>query len=176
MEAVLKYRLEQTYKAERKNLLSYIKAKVGDIEDAEDLLQDVFYSSLLNLNALESMENLIGWLYTVAKNKIIDRYRKRKNQNISIEDELSVKELIDESGIKTDDGCTRSLILDAIWNAIEELPVEQRNVIILQAIEGVSFREIASIEDVSINTLIARKRYAVKFLRKRLVEIKNLMS
>jgi RNA polymerase sigma factor (sigma-70 family) len=176
MEAIMINKISETYQAEHSKLLKYIRSKVSRLEDAEDIAQDVFFQALTNLNALAPVEDLMAWLFSVARNRIIDWYRKKKPLQLSPEDELRIEDLVSESGFSQLDRFTRDLVLEAIMDAIEELPVEQRSVIIMQSIEGLTFREIAAIEGISINTLIARKRYAVAFLRKRLKSIKKIID
>ena len=169
-------KISATYQAEHSKMLRYIRSKVSRLEDAEDIAQDVFYQALTNLNALTPVEDLIAWLFSVARNRIIDWYRKKKPLELSPEDELGIEDLVSESGFDQMDPDTRNLVYDAVMDAIEELPLEQRTVIIMQSIEGLTFREIAAIEGISINTLTARKRYAVAFLRKRLKSVKKIID
>jgi RNA polymerase sigma factor (sigma-70 family) len=176
MEAIMINKISATYQAEHSKLLKYIRSKVSRLEDAEDIAQDVFFQALTNLNALAPVEDLMAWLYSVARNRIIDWYRKKKPLQLSPEDELGIEDLVTESGFSQMDHFTRDLVIEAIMDAIAELPLEQRTVIIMQGIEGLTFREIAAIEGISINTLIARKRYAIAFLRKRLKSIKKIID
>jgi RNA polymerase sigma factor (sigma-70 family) len=178
MEAVLVNRLEQTYKEERQNLLGFIKSKINDAEEAEDLLQDVFYQAARNMDATEPIDNLLGWLYTVARNKIIDWYR-RKSKTVSMDgadETTSLEALIRDSGIDIETQFIRNMVAEALIESVEELPENQREVFIMQAIEGHTFREISELTNTSINTLIARKRYALQFLRKRLKDIKEVLD
>ncbi len=175
MELILKEKLEKSYQQEYSNLLSFAKSKMNRIEDAEDVIQDVFTKAFENLNSLEPVDNLIGWLYTVTRNRVIDWYRKKNNQTLSLDEKISFLELVENYHIPVKDNYSMELIYESIMDAVDELPDEQQAVFIMQAIEGMTFKEIAEIEDVSINTLLARKRYAVKFLRKRLSEMKKLI-
>ena len=176
MEAIMINKISVTYEIEHSKLLKYIRSKVSRLEDAEDIAQDVFYQALINLNALVPVEDLMAWLFSVARNRIIDWYRKKKPLELSPEDELGIEDLVSECGFDRMDAFTKNLVYDAVMDAIEELPLEQRTVIIMQGIEGLTFREIAAIEGISINTLIARKRYAIAFLRKRLKSIKKIID
>ena len=176
MEAVMTRQISESYQKEHTKLLAYIRSKVRRLEDAEDIAQDVFYQTLTSVNALEPIEDLAAWIYTLARNRIIDWYRKKKPLELSPDDELGIESLFELGDLEVLDVQTRELIYESIMDAIEELPLEQRTVFILQAIEGLTFREIAVIEDVSVNTLIARKRYAVAFLRKRLRSIKKIIE
>ena len=168
--------ISERYQKEHPKLLQYIRSKVRRMEDAEDIAQDVFYQALLSLNAMEPIEDLVAWLYRVAKNRITDWYRKKKPLDLSPDDEIGIEGLMDDAGLNGMDPQTRDIIFEAIMDAVEELTLEQRTVFILQTIEGLTFREIAATEEVSINTLIARKRYAVAFLRRRLKSMKKLLN
>ena len=165
--------------AEQGGLLAFVRSKIHSWEDSEDLVQEVFIQALSNLNVLEAVDNLTGWLYTVAKNKIIDRYRKKHLPTRPIE-------ATDENGIRfsdilaaeipdTLDEKTREFIYRAMTKAVEELPEKQQFVFIEQVIKGRTFRELAETSKEPLNTLIARKRYAVRFLRARLREIRELL-
>lgn len=170
------HKIAESYRKERSNLLEFIRSKVRCYEDAEDILQDVFYQAVVNMNVFEPIDNMIGWLYKVAKNRIIDWYRRKKPIELSNSDDQSLDQLIGDSRIEFSDSYTRDLVYEAILEAIEALPENQRTVFILHAIEGLKFNEIAAIEGVSINTLLARKRYAVATLRKRLSYINTLIN
>ncbi|MDZ7264855.1 MAG: sigma-70 family RNA polymerase sigma factor, partial [candidate division KSB1 bacterium] len=150
-------------------MFAFIRSKIRSIEESEDLLQEVFFQALSSLNALEAVDNLTGWLYTVAKNKIIDWYRKKRLPTVSIDEPMangfSFQDFLAEEIPDGLDEETRELVLQSIMEAIEELPEKQRYVFIQQVVEGKTFRELAEETGDSINTLIARKRYAVQFLK-----------
>ncbi|MBN1562018.1 sigma-70 family RNA polymerase sigma factor [candidate division KSB1 bacterium] len=148
--------------------------------DSEDLVQEVYAQALRSLNVLETVDNLVGWLYTVARNKIIDWYRRAKVPMVSLDSidangmglqELSADEISDEW-----DDETRERVLDAIVDSVDDLPEKQRFAFIQNVIEGRTFRDLAKETGESINTLIARKRYAVLFLQSRLKEIKKYVN
>jgi RNA polymerase sigma factor (sigma-70 family) len=179
MEATLTQRLEQTYREEQKGLLEFIKSRISNIEDAEDILQEVFYQAARAMDVTEPIGNLVGWLYRAARNRIIDWYRKKRHKTVPLSgsgENASLEELLADSGINTEDDYIRCLAADALVESIEELPSLQREVFIMQEVEGRTFREIAELTDTSINTLIARKRYAVQFLRRRLEEMKDVID
>lgn len=179
MEAVLEKNLTQSYKQQRLKLLGYIRSKVGSFEDAEDILQDVFVKALNGFSLTQPIDNMASWLFTIAKNKIIDWYRKKRLKTVSLYkemDDVSLIDLIKAEGIGIEQEMIRNIVLKAIFEALEELPVKQKQVFYLQAIEGKTFNEIAVKTKTSINTLLARKRYAVQFLRKRLKEIKQMLK
>ncbi len=170
------HRLKQSYEAEHRGLVAYIRSKIRSLEESEDLLQEIFFQALTNLNALEAVDNLTGWLYTVAKNKIIDWYRKKRLPTVSIdeplENDFSFKDFLTEEIPDSLDDESRERVFQVIMAIIDELPAKQRYVFIQQVVEGRTFREIAEETGESINTLMARKRYAVQFLKNRLVELK----
>jgi len=171
-------RLEKVYRNERKSLLGFIRSRTGSLEEAEDLLQDVFFQAIRSASVTEPIENVIGWLYTIARNKIIDRYRRRKT-TVSLQQEredTTLEELLADSGIDIEKEVIRRAVMDALIEALEELPPEQRDAFIQQAMEGKTFREISEESGVPLNTLIARKRYAVQFLRKRLHDLKEVVD
>ena len=170
--------LEKVYRSERTSLLGFIRSRTGSLEEAEDLLQDVFFQAIRAASVTEPIENVVGWLYTIARNKIIDRYRRRRN-DVSLQQEredITLEELLADSGINIEKEFIRRAVMDALIEALEELPPEQRDAFIQQAIEGKTFREISEQSGVPLNTLIARKRYAVQFLRKRLHDLKEMVD
>jgi RNA polymerase sigma factor (sigma-70 family) len=179
MEAVLVQRLERTYERERGRLLSFIRSRVSAREDAEDILQDVFTQAVRNLSVTQPIDNLLAWLYTAARNRVVDLYRRRR-PTVSLHgrdrDDGSLEDLLEDSGIDLEKEVVRREVQEALTEALEDLPAEQREVFLQQAVEGRTFRELAEESGVSINTLIARKRYAVKALRRRLAAIKEVLE
>jgi RNA polymerase sigma factor (sigma-70 family) len=171
--------IEQTFKNEKSRLIQFIRSKILLEEDVEDIFQDVFYKVVVNANILESIDNLIGWIYTVTKNKIIDFYRTKKKPTVSInnnENNLILEELIEDTVIDIEDDFLKSVLYDEIIEAINDLPDEQKKVFIENEIEGKTFKELSKETGVSINTLLARKRYAVLNLKKKLQDIKELID
>ena len=166
--------LEQTYRRERPRLLGLIRSRIADPEEAEDILQEVFSQAVRNLNAGEVIDNLLGWLYTAARNRIIDWYRRRKP--VSLQAGSSLEELLADTGLPLEKRFLLSLVIEALIESIEDLSEPQRQVVIMQAIEGRTFREISELTGTSINTLIARKRYALRFLRKRLAAVEDMAA
>ena len=178
MEAVLVQHLEKVYRSERNNLLGFIRSRIGSMEEAEDLLQDVFFQAIRNASVTEPIENVAGWLYTITRNKIIDRYR-RKRHTVSLQEEredTTLESLLEDSGIDIEKEMIRRAVMDALIEALEELPREQRDAFIQQAIEGKTFRELSGQTGTPLNTLIARKRYAVQSLRKRLSQLREVID
>ena len=169
---------QQTFRKERGRLLNFIRGRVSSAEEAEDILQDVFYQFVAGFEAIDSIDRVTSWLYSVARNKIIDRYRKDAARprtmtldGSAIQEEdapLTLQEILPDLGNTPEGTLLRDAIWDEIMLALDELPAEQREIFILNEIEEQSFREIAERTGVSINTLLSRKRYAILALRKRL--------
>ncbi|WP_026768916.1 RNA polymerase sigma factor [Asinibacterium sp. OR53] len=160
-----------------KRLMAFIRKRVGNEADAEDILQDVFYQLLGNTKPIEQ---LTAWLFTVTRNKITDRNRKKKPELLedlytggSDETEFDWTNLFFDERNSPETDYLRSLFWETLYAALNELPASQRDVFILNEIEGVPFKEIAEQTGETINTLISRKRYAVLHLRERLLTLKN---
>lgn len=172
--------IEQTYKEERIKLLNFIKSKISDIEDAEDILHDVFLQAIRNINVTQPIDNIMGWLFTVTRNRMIDWYRKKKYETISLQetkkDDVTLQELLADTGIPLEKEFMRSLVIEAIIEGLEELPEKQREIFLMQVVEGKTFKQISEATGTPINTLIARKRYAVMFLRGRLKDIRDVFN
>lgn len=168
-------RITEVYRRERSRLLNFIRRRVPDTDDAEDVLQDVFYR-LMEANALlMPIEQVTGWLFRVARNRITDLFRKKKPESFSDleaadrEDGIArFEDLLPSAEAGPEAMYARELLLEELEAAIEDLPEEQREVFIAQEVEGRSFKEIAEETGVSVNTLLSRKRYAVLRLRERL--------
>ena len=172
-----RHRLEKSYQSEHIGLLSFVRSKIPAAE-SEDLVQDVYVQALRSLNVLDTVDNLAGWLYTVARNKIIDWYR-RKKLTVPLDapdDNESLENMLAEDLPNEWDDEARELVFEAIVDAVEALPDKQRFVFIEHLVEGRTFRELAAETGDSINTLLARKRYAVQFLQARLREIKEYVN
>ncbi len=174
MEAVLLSRLDATYREHHISLRRFIRSKVSDGDTAEDILQDVFERAVDSVNTSEPIENLVAWLFRTASNRVVDWYRRRFRTEVSIEtEEQTLEELVVSIGLGLEDDMVREMVLEELYDAIDELPESQREVILRQAINGETFREISQSTGVSINTLLARKRYAVTALKGRLQVIKE---
>lgn len=166
--------IQNTFKSERRRLLDYIRPRVPSPSDAEDVLQDVFYEFVEMYRLTKPIDQTIAWLFTVARNKINDLYRGRKAQNIeeqifSVENEdenLSIFDILPDESIN--DPLLKETILEALGEALEELPTHQRLVFEMHELEGKSFKEIAEITGANTNTLLSEKRQAVLYLRDRL--------
>jgi RNA polymerase sigma factor (sigma-70 family) len=155
-------RIGVVVRREESRLRSFIRRRVADPRDAEDILQDVFTELVEANQLLMPIEHLSGWLFRVARNRIIDLFRRRKSESLELED------LLPSPDAGPDAELARTMLLDALEAAIAELPEEQRDVFVGHELEGRSFKEMAKESGVSINTLLSRKRYAVLHLRERL--------
>ena len=164
-----------TVQRERGRLLAFIRRWIEDAADAEDILQESLYELVLAHRMMQPVEQAGAWLVRVARNRIIDRFRRRdaRGDTVSItqEDvapEGSLADLLPAADSGPEAAAMRAILLAEIEAALAELPAEQREVFVAQELDGVSFRELARRTGVSINTLLSRKRYAVRFLRTRL--------
>lgn len=171
-------RITDVVTRERSRLGNFIRRRVPDPGDAEDILQDVFFALVEANRLLMPIEHVTGWLFTAARNRITDFFRKKKPErfgdlNASGEagDALAFEELLPSPDAGPEELYTRSELLDELEDALDDLPKEQREVFIAHEFEGRSFKEISAATGVSVNTLLARKRYAVLHLRKRLQDI-----
>jgi RNA polymerase sigma factor (sigma-70 family) len=158
-----------------KRLMGFIRRRVTSEEDAEDILQDVFYQLTENLLSTRPIEQLTSWLFTVARNKITDRHRKKRERSLDApsgeEDEesgIDLDELLSDADDTPETVYLRSLFWKALEEALDELPAAQKEVFVMHELEGLSFNEIAEITGDRVATLISRKRYAVIHLRERL--------
>ena len=174
----LQLEIGKVYKREKSRLLAFIRSRVSNREDAEDILQDVFYHTLQGVSVTDQIDNVLGWLYTAARNRIIDWYRKKRLRTVPLDDmeKYGIEDLIADSGLHPEQSYYRNVITEALIESVEALPEEQRMVFVLQELEGMTFKEIAETTGESINTLISRKRYAVLYLRKQLQEIKSMLD
>jgi RNA polymerase sigma factor (sigma-70 family) len=157
-------------------LKAFIKARVRNAADAEDVLQDVFFEFLQAYQLPESIEQVGGWLFRVARNRIIDRFRKRKaiSFNESVEEQEGERGgLYSNIELPSPEGdpeaeFARLAFLAALQQALDELPAKQREVFVAHEIEGLSFEMLSRRDGIPVNTLLSRKRYAVLYLRERL--------
>jgi len=171
-------RISDVVKREQSRLRNFIRRRVPDPRDAEDVLQDVFYELVEANRLLMPIEHVTGWLFRVARNRITDLFRKKKPESFSDtavadgdDERLPLEDLLPSPDAGAEALYARSVLLDELELAVEELPEEQREVFVAHELEGQSFREIAAQTGVSVNTLVSRKRYAVLHLRQRLQSI-----
>jgi RNA polymerase sigma factor (sigma-70 family) len=161
---------------ERRRLLQFIRKRVDDEGDAEDILQDVFYELTEAYRLMKPIEQVGAWLYRVARNRIIDRFRKKRPAaevplNASEENAVRLEDLLPSPDAGPEAIYARSVLLEELDAALEELPEEQRDVFIGHEMDGRSFKELAEDTGLSINTLLSRKHYAILHLRRRLEAI-----
>jgi RNA polymerase sigma factor (sigma-70 family) len=171
-------RISEVLQREQSRLLNFIRRRVPDPGDAEDILQDVFYKLVEANRLLMPIEHVTGWLFRVARNRITDLFRRKKPESFSdsaAADEDDERPQLEDLLPSPDAGpealYARSVLLDELELAIDELPEEQREVFVAHELEGRSFKEMAAETGVSMNTLLSRKRYAVLHLRERLQRI-----
>jgi RNA polymerase sigma factor (sigma-70 family) len=171
-------RISTVVKAEGARLRNFIRKRVPDEADAEDILQEVFYEFVQTYRLMKPIEQAGAWLFRVARNRIIDRFRKSRHDPLQSEpalddqgERLALEELLPSPDAGPEAVYVRRLLLEAFAEAIDDLPEEQRIVFVAHEIEGRSFKDLAAESGTSINTLLARKRYAVQHLRGRLQSI-----
>lgn len=171
-------RISETVAGERARLRNFIRKRVADEADAEDILQDVFYEFVQAYRLMKPIEQAGAWLFRVARNRIIDLFRKRKTDALRKEpavgedgESLNLEDLLPSPDAGPEAAFARNLLLAELDHALEELPEEQREVFIAHEIEGRSFKELSAETGISVNTLLSRKHYAVLHLRRRLQNI-----
>jgi RNA polymerase sigma factor (sigma-70 family) len=171
-------RISDVIQRERRRLFHFIRKRVDDQGDAEDILQDVFYELTEAYRLMKPVEQVGAWLYRVARNRIIDRFRKRRAEafgEVSVgareEEAIRLEDLLPSPDAGPEAAYARSVLLEELDAALEELPEEQREVFVAHEIDGRSFKQLADETGLSINTLLSRKRYAILHLRRRLQAI-----
>ena len=168
-------RISEVVEREQSRLRNFIRRRVSDPRDAEDVLQDVFYELVEANRMLMPIEHVTGWLFRVARNRITDLFRKKRPESFSdgfVADEdgerLQLNDLLPSPDAGPEALYARSVLLDELEWAVDELPEEQREVFVAHELEGRSFKAMAAETGVSVNTLLSRKRYALLHLRERL--------
>lgn len=172
-------RISEAIAREQPRLRNFIRRRVADREDAEDILQDVFYELVEAYRMMKPVEQVTAWLFRVARNRITDLFRKRGREALRNEpartnedgEMLQLEDLLPSPNAGPDAAYARSVLLEEVGAALDELPDEQREVFIAHELIGYSFKEIAEQTGVSVNTLLSRKHYAVLYLRERLQAI-----
>jgi RNA polymerase sigma factor (sigma-70 family) len=156
-------------------LRSFIRRRVSDAGEAEDVLQEVFYELIESYRMMKPVEQVSAWLFRVARNRITDLFRKKRPELLGdlgpvTEDgeDLTLEDLLPSADAGPEAEFARGVLLEALEEAIGELPEEQRAVFLAHEVRGESFKELAEESGVSVNTLLSRKRYAVLYLRQRL--------
>jgi RNA polymerase sigma factor (sigma-70 family) len=172
IEVMRNEEVTQAFVKEKKRLLNFIRKRIATEEEAEDILQDVFFQLTETFDVLRPIEQLTAWLFRVTRNKIIDRYRKKKVQSLDQEEEFS-EGTSAEGSLSPEKELDQNDLWEALSLALAQLPQEQREVFIWHELEEKSFKEMAAMTGVGVNTLLSRKRYAVLSLRKLLRETYN---
>lgn len=175
----LSAQIEELFRRDKNKLIGYIRERVRSREEAEDILQDVFTNVLsASQHVTTPIENVAAWVFTAVRNRIIDFYRKKRPQSFTDTiysdddgDIASFENFLSDVSLSPERNLTSHTIREALMQALEELPKEQKYAFVKNEFEGVSFREMAEETGENINTLLARKRYAVLYLRKRLKEL-----
>src|SRR5579871_194577 len=170
--------LSQAMERDEPRLRSFIRKYVADSGDAEDVLQDVFYELLETYRLMKPVEHVTAWLFRVARNRMIDLFRRKKASSLNeptgagdADDVLVLEDLLPSAEAGPEAAYARNLLIDALDDALEELPPMQRDVFVAHELEGRSFKEISADTGLSVNTLLSRKHYAVLHLRRRLQSI-----
>ena len=171
-------RISETVEREQARLRSFIRRRVADQRDAEDILQEVFYEFVEAYRLMKPIEQVSGWLFRVARNRIIDLFRRKKpgslTDPVAVADdgeELLLQDLLPSPDAGPDAAFARGVLLEELDEALDELPEAQREIFLAHEVEGRSFKEVAEETGVSVNTLLARKHRAVVHLRRRLQAI-----
>jgi RNA polymerase sigma factor (sigma-70 family) len=179
MRAEQDQRISEAVARERGRLRNFIRRRVRDEADAEDILQEVFYELVETYRMMKPVEQVGAWLFRVARNRIIDLFRKRKPETLESEmagtvteaETLTLEDLLPSPDAGPEAAYARTVLLEELDAALDELPEEQREVFVAHELEGREFKDLAAETGVSINTLLSRKHYAVIHLRERLAEI-----
>jgi RNA polymerase sigma factor (sigma-70 family) len=176
----LALQIEHLFRTDRKKFLGFIRQRVRSQEEAEDILQDVFTNVLAaSANVQKPIENIASWVFTAVRNRIIDSYRKKRAETFSDlaspsgsdEGIDSFENFLGDLTTSPESDLIRKTIWESVLRGLEELPEEQREVFVKNEFEGISFREMSEDTGVNINTLLARKRYAVLHLRRHLQDL-----
>jgi len=167
--------IASTVQRERGRLLAFIRRRIADAAEAEDVLQDTLYELVVAYRMTRPVEQAGAWLTRVARNRIIDRFRRKSRERLTgppaTEDEEhdeAFEDLLPDPDGGAESSVIRELLLEEIEAALEELPHEQREVFVAHELDGLSFKELSARSGVSVNTLLSRKRYAVLHLQQRL--------
>jgi len=165
--------ISEVVERERSRLWNFIRRRVADPADAEDVLQDVFFALVEANRLLVPIDHVTGWLFRVARNRITDLFRKKRPERFSditndADELLDLDDLLPSPDLGPDGLYIRRVLLEELETAIAELPAEQRDVFVAHELRGRSFKEMAADSGVSVNTLLSRKRYAIRHLRARL--------
>jgi RNA polymerase sigma factor (sigma-70 family) len=172
-------RISEAFGRDRARLRNFIRRRVADENDVEDILQDTFYELVEAYRMMKPVQQVSAWLFQVARNRITDLFRKKRpepltNGPVAFEEDgesLLLEDLLPSPDAGPEEAYARNVLLEELDAALEELPEEQREVFIAHELEGYSFKELAAATGLSVNTLLSRKHYAVVHLRQRLQAI-----
>jgi len=181
MTAAERAYLDSLVRKEQGRLLNFIRKRVDDEQDARDILQDVLLSLTTGFDDIREVGRVTSWLFAVTRNRITDYFRKHKPERLSDkrvrngdgEESLMLEDILPSLTHSPEDEYMRGVIWETIEQVLEDLPEAQRDVFILNEFEDMSFKEISGLTGEGINTLLSRKRYAVKYLRENLAELYN---
>lgn len=172
--------IERTVRDERERLLNFIRQSVSSQDEAEDIVQDVFYQFVIGYDDIRSIDQVSGWLFRVARNKIIDAFRKKKPQAFSSlimptldgdDEPLMLEDILPDTNNLPEEDLLREMVWSKIEETLEKLPKNQREVFVWHEFEQKSFKDMEKLTGETINTLISRKRYAVLSLRESLADL-----
>lgn len=177
-------RISEAVRRDYPGLHAFIRKRVADQSDAEDILQDVFYELVEAYRTMKPVEQVTAWLFRVARNRITDLFRRRTREARAAEpakfnaegEELLLDELLPSPDAGPDAAYARGFLVEALDDALEELPAEQRDVFVAHELMGYSFKDLSEQSGVGVNTLLSRKRYAVLHLRERLQSVYDEFS
>src|SRR5438874_714433 len=177
-------RISEAFEREQPRLRSFIRKRVADSRDAEDILQEVFTELVEAYRMFQTIDQAGAWLFRVARNRIVDLFRKKKpvpfselaSQLDEEGEEMSVEDLLPSLEAGPEAAFARLMLVEELEEAIDELPNEQREAFVAHEIEGISFKELAARTGVGVNTLLTRKRLAVLYLRERLKDMYQELS
>lgn len=170
--------IQQAVVKNRSRLIDFIRRRVPDSFDAEDIAQDVFFELVETYRLMKPVEQLASWLFSVARHKITDLYRKQKTTPLETQsaiapdsdddDFLMLADLLSSADDTADNKMMREAVMETLDEALDELPEEQRDAFVMHELDGLKFEEISAITGTPVKTLISRKRYAVMHLKQRL--------
>jgi len=174
-------RIADAVESQQGRLRRFIRRRVGDADDAEDILQDVFYELVVAYRLMQPVEHVGAWLFRVARNRITDLFRRKRSEAMPSDpvalaedgEELSFADLLPSPYAGPEAAYARRVLLEELDAALDELPAEQRDVFVAHEVEGRTFKQMAAETGLSINTLLSRKHYAVRHLRRRLQAIRD---
>jgi RNA polymerase sigma factor (sigma-70 family) len=172
-------RISEAITRDYSGLRAFIRKRVADQSDAEDILQEVFYELVEAYRVMKPVEQVTAWLFRVARNRITDLFRKKTREAQTLEspsvtdggEQLGLEDFLPSPDAGPEAAYARAVLIEELDEALNELPQEQRDVFVAQELMGYSFKELSAQSGVGVNTLLSRKRYAVLYLRERLQSV-----